>query len=386
MLYIVFSIALFFVYILLMLLYRIGWSGQQSFIPSDIFSPAKKISVVIPARNESGNIAACLQSIIANDYPADLIEIIVADDFSTDDTDNIAGALLKKHNAGFVIKLSDHISPEERLNSYKKKALELAIGKASGQLIVTTDADCIVPQKWLYNIMAIAEMRQASFIAAPVNFVPVPGAEKHSVLYLFQSLDFMTMQGITAAANRLKLGNMCNGANLAFKKEAFTAVGGYKDIDHIASGDDMLLMYKIQRYQQGGVVYLKSKDAVVATPIQPSWRSFLNQRIRWSSKADKYDDKKLTWILAIVYFFNLNFLPLLISGIFDMEFLILAGYLLIGKVAAELFFLYPVSRFYGKQKELINFPLLQPLHILYVISAGFLGKFGSYHWKGRVVK
>jgi len=385
MFYIAFSIVLFCLYTLLMLLYRVGWSLQKTYAPPTNFHPRTKISIVIPVRDESANIGACLQSIISNDYPSSLLEIIVADDFSTDNTAGIAEAILQKHN-GMVLKLSDYISPQERINAYKKKALELAIGKASGTLIVTTDGDCVVPEKWLYHLAAMYESEKASFIAAPVNFVPVAGISKYSIRYLFQSLDFMTMQGITAAAARLKLGNMCNGANLAFSKAAFVAVGGYKGIDHIASGDDMLLMYKIQQHEPGSIVYLKSRDAIVATPVQPSWRSFLNQRIRWSSKADKYDDKKLTWILAIVYFFNLNFLPMFICGLFIPDLLILAWCLILGKILAELFFLYPVSRFYGKQKELINFPLLQPLHILYVICAGFLGKFGSYQWKGRTVK
>jgi hypothetical protein len=60
--------------------------------------------------------------------------------------------------------------------------------------------------------------------------------------------------------------------------------------------------------------------------------------------------------------------------------------ILLAKVVIELVFLLPVAVFYRKTRELLFFPLLQPLHILYIIMAGFLGKFGTYHWKGRQVK
>lgn len=384
MTYIIISFILFVLYALLMVVYRIGWNGQEEINLPENFIPTVKITVVIPARNEADNIEACIQSILNNQYSPSLLEIIIADDFSTDDTAIIAGNLLEQHKAGFVLSLSQHISSAERLNSYKKKALELAIAAASGELIVTTDADCIVPEKWLQHLAYAFQQNDAQFIAAPVSFTPA--VDGGLLLYFFQSLDFMTMQGITAASARLKLGNMCNGANLAFSKKAFNEVGGYKGIDHIASGDDMMLMYKISKKYPTQLVYLKQRAAIVNTPVQPTWRSFLNQRIRWSSKADKYDDKKLTWILALVYFFNLNFPVLIIASLFDGRYFFVAWSLIVGKTLVELIFLHPVAKFYGKQQELMYFPLLQPLHILYVISAGFLGKFGTYQWKGRTVK
>jgi len=67
-------------------------------------------------------------------------------------------------------------------------------------------------------------------------------------LQIFQLTDFMSMQGITAAARNLKLGNMSNGANLAFSRAAYERVGGYEGVDHMASGDDYLLMMKLNKF------------------------------------------------------------------------------------------------------------------------------------------
>lgn len=377
------SCFLLLAYALLMILYCIGWHLQKEQNDETEHHPETFVSIIIPARNEAENILPLLHSVVANNYPERLYEILVIDDFSEDNTAIIASGYLEDKN-GRVISLKEHLTKEQRINAYKKKALEIAIQQARGSLIVTTDADCIVPENWLLNIAAAYEKRDAKFIVAPVTFIN--NKKINRLLYYFQSLDFMTMQGITAATASLHLGDMCNGANLAFDKAAYDAVHGYEGIDHIASGDDMLLMEKIHSAYPGGITYLKSRAAVVATQAQTTWKGFLNQRIRWSSKADQYRNKKMFRTLLLVYLFNLNFPALLIAGIFDFYFLKLCVVLLIAKSIIELVFLLPVAVFYRKLKELLLFPLLQPLHICYVIVAGFLGKFGKYEWKGRMVQ
>src|SRR5690606_23751164 len=215
---------------------------------------------------------------------------------------------------GRVLRLQDYISEDERLNAYKKKALEIAIAEASGDWIITTDADCIAGPCWIREMTDAMAQPGAAFVVAPVNFTPA-GKQK-DLVYIFQSLDFMTMQGITASSAALNLGNMCNGANLAFSRKAYAAVDGYKGIDHIASGDDMLLMHKIRKQFPDGIIYQPSARAIVQTPAQPDVRSFLNQRIRWSSKAGKYNDTRLTLILLLVYLFNLSLLVLFTAALF----------------------------------------------------------------------
>jgi len=365
-------------YVVLMLLYARGWRLQQTSVVPAGFVPRVAISVIIPARNEEQHIARCIESICANDYPADLVEIIVIDDHSTDRTFDIVVSFRQPNIR--CLKLADYVS-DRQLNSYKKKALETGIAHANGELIVTTDADCITPVHWLKLVAATLVRQQPVMIVAPVAFTC-----NGSIVELFQSIDFMTMQGITAAAHRLGLGNMSNGANLAFTKAAFHAVDGYKGVDHLASGDDYLLMMKIHKAFPGRIAYLKSEEAIVQTAPQPDWSSFMNQRVRWASKSGKYDDKKLTAILLLVYLFNLSFLALLLAGFYDNLFWVLAGGIGLIKIAVEIYFLLPVAIFFRKSKELLWFPLLQPIHIAYVISAGFLGFLGKYQWKGRTVK
>jgi len=362
-------------YAVLLMAYRFWYSKLSVFKPADNVAPTTKFSIVIPARNEAANIKACVESILAQDYPKEAFEIIVMDDFSEDDTAFIVEALHHQHSNVHLFKLADYFKPHE-LTAFKKKAIEKAVSHAKGDWIITTDADCIVPAKWLslYNAYILKE--QPVFVAAPVMFIKTKG-----ILNQFQILDFLALQGITAASVGAGKHSMSNGANLAFEKAAFIAVGGYQGVDHIASGDDMFLMHKMKETLVKPIGYLFHPDAIVLTDAMPTWKQFIMQRIRWSSKARYYDDRSIFWVLLLVYLFNLSFLLMCLLGNFKSLIIALAF-----KTFFELFFLDPVAQFFHKKEELRYFPLYQPIHIVYNIVAGLFGQIKTYTWKGRKVK
>ena len=373
-------VAIFFsLYAVLIIYFRQAWIAAPNYKPQTTnHKPENRISVIIPARNEEQNINACLNSLASQSYPKDLFEILVVDDFSTDKTAELVSNYAAQNVK--LIQLKDFITDVD-LNSYKKKAIEIAIGQSTGELIVTTDADCTMSPTWLQTIAAFYEENKPAFIVMPVSYDC-----NNSFFEKFQTLDFMTLQGITGAAVSKKMLSMCNGANLAYTRKAFNEAGGFKGIDDIASGDDMLLMHKIYKKEPTSVMYLKSKDIIVHTQPMHTLKDFFNQRIRWASKADKYDDKRIFAVLLLVYLFNLGIIILGIVALFNsaMAWWLLAVFA--GKTIVELFFLYPVARFFSKRKMLWVFPLMQPFHIVYTIIAGWLGKFGSYKWKDRNVK
>ena len=311
----------------------------------------------------------------------------MVDDFSTDQPEAVVRTFTEPQIR--YIKLGDHVVGT--LNAYKKKAIEVGIGQSAGSLIVTTDADCRVQKDWLLTLADFYEKRHPAFIAAPVSLVT-----GGTFLGIFQALDFMSLQGITGAGVHSEFHMMCNGANLAYEKKAFSEVNGFEGIDHIASGDDMLLMQKIQRRMPGRALFFPAKEVIVETAAAPSLAAFFQQRIRWASKSGQYKDKKITIVLLIVYLFNLSLLVLPIIALFDQtkysifhipySILIYWFAMVILKTVIELIFLYPVAGFYNRRTLLWWFPLMQPFHILYTIIAGFLGRFGSYQWKGMKVK
>ncbi len=176
------AFVLCFVYCALILLYR-NWFAKLSLFKPKPSSSYTYFSIIIPARNEEENIAVCLRSIFQNQYPPTHFEVLVIDDFSTDSTADIITGLQKEHSNLHLISLQDLLG-NSRINSYKKKAIELAIGEAKGDWIITTDADCIVPHSWLQNFNDCVQETKPVFIAAPVSFI-----EQHSFVSIFQSLD-----------------------------------------------------------------------------------------------------------------------------------------------------------------------------------------------------
>jgi cellulose synthase/poly-beta-1,6-N-acetylglucosamine synthase-like glycosyltransferase len=335
-----------------------------------------KITVVIPARNEAANISNCLNSILACNYPSHLLQIIVVDDFSEDATAEIVNG----YKEVTLLQLKNIVS--SKINSYKKKAIEYAIAHATGEVIITTDADCIVPKPWLQCMAYEFETKNIKCAAGPVLIKPVS-----NIVGLFQQLDFMCLQAVTAVAVTNKQLTMCSGANFAYSKNAFIQVNGFKGIDDIASGDDMLLMHKIFVENPNGVAYINNAAAIVQTAAVPTWKAFMNQRIRWASKSDKYADKRILPVLLLVYGANLFlFFGLMISAVFFPNYFIYFVYLLLTKTFCELQFILPVSKFYNLPFAALYFIILEPIHILYTIIAGWLAKFGSYTWKDRKVK
>lgn len=365
------SIPLLLLYAGLLIYYTRAWHAVPGFGIPLVIRP-EKITVLIPARNEEQHIGALLRALEAQDYPKAFTEIIVIDDHSTDAT----AAVVQQYPQVTLLRL--HADTGQ---AHKKKAIEQGVAAATGTFIICTDADCIPGPRWLSTYAAFREKTKAVFIAAPVVFT-----RKNGFLSKFQSLDFMVLQGITAAAVHTGAHAMSNGANLGYTREAFYKVNGFEGIDHIASGDDMLLMQKINTAYPGKTAYLKAKEAIVQTAPMPDLRSFLQQRIRWASKARYYSDKKIVAVLALVYLVNLQFVFLAVAACFSPVYgkILLAGLLL--KTVLEWPFVYTVAAFFNQQALLRWFILFQPFHIVYTVCSGFLGQVGRYEWKGRRVK
>ena len=363
---------LFACYGILILYYAQSWKKVPLTIAPATNRSTITFSVIIPARNEERNISTLLRALENQSYPRHLFEVIVIDDHSTDSTAEMV--------QGFQGVRLLHLK-EEGINSYKKKAIATGIDAATGEIIVTTDADCHPLPQWLTTLAAFREEKKAVFITAPVVIEC-----NSSVLQIFQAMDFMVLQGITGATVHSHQLSMCNGANLCYERKAFYDVGGFAGIDSIASGDDMLLMHKMNVHFPGRVHYLKSASAIVSTRPATSWNEFFNQRIRWASKAAKYDDKRLLPVLLLVYLVNVSFLVLAVLGFWNPGYwLWLLGGLIV-KTLVELPLFVSVADFFNKRWAVRYFFFFQPLHITYTIISGLFGQFGSYVWKGRKVR
>ena len=388
-------------YVSIMWTYKNEWERMEEihFLSEH---PATSVSVIIPARNEAANIGHLLHDITQQVYPTALTEVIIIDDFSEDGTYDICQQYAKEHTYIKVYKLQDIIPGNTATEAYKKKAIEAAVQLAKGQLIITTDADCRLQQHWIHSIVSFYEKEKCALIAAPVGYYKEKTRFQH-----FQALDFCGMQAITGASLNMEMFNMANGANLACEKQAFLEVNGYQDIDKKASGDDMLLVYKIAQRFPEKVRFLKNRAAIVLTEPMHNLHDFLQQRFRWTSKSASYQDKRITLILGLVYLFVssiwinalLFFGNLLYSSIFPdhtlialLNFLPVFLYLLmlifqvLCKTIIDYHFLKSSSAFFNRHDLMDTFYSSELLHIWYIPFVGTLGNILHYKWKGRKLR
>lgn len=363
-------------YSLLLLYYKILWDTVDEVQTPSRTKPKTKISIIIAARNEEDNIGRLLDSIQAQKYPDKLFEILVVDDFSTDET----ASIVKNYDGVKYFHLQEWVG-DDFSNSFKKKAISEAVQQAQGELIITTDADCIVGEYWLQAIASFYVQNDYRAIAGPVLFT-----ETGTLLNIFQELDFIAMQGITAAVLSAKKGAMCNGANFIYTKRAFEEVNGYEGIDHLASGDDMMLMHKFVQRFPDQVSYLKNSDAIVLTNAMTTMKGFIQQRIRWASKNKSLADRKIQIVLLLSWLMNASLLVAAFSLLQRPDNFLFVLLLFIIKGFAEYFFSGDVARFFNRKKRLPFLFILQPLHIIYMTFVGLLGMFNTYTWKQRKVK
>ncbi len=380
-------------YATLLILYRWGWRSMPEAELPQGFESKTSITVLIPARNEAGNIGACIQSILNGNYPQNLLKIIVLDDFSTDKTVEIVhqfpeSSISKKSGSGSsisCIQLADHFPPEARYTPNKKKAIELGVAQATGEIIATTDADCMAPKDWLLFIAAAFENPKTKIVCAPVLF-----HREKNLLQKFQSLDFLGLMGITGAGYQMGWYSMANGANLAYRKQIFGDVEGYSGNEHLASGDDMFLVQKVAARWPDSVAFLKSPEATVLTEAAPNWRAFWQQRLRWGTKNAALPSWALRLSLLTVFLFCwsiwINLVLALIYAVVDVP----ANYgwtflfQITIKALFDYFFLSEMGRFFDRKDGLRWFWPSFLLHTGYIPLLGTASIFlKNYEWKGR---
>ncbi|HLF62694.1 MAG TPA: glycosyltransferase [Saprospiraceae bacterium] len=357
-------------YLLLLWYYQTHWKPVDSPPATQAVAPLPFCSVVIAARNEETAIAQCLQSVTTQSYPRNLYEVLVVNDGSEDNT-------VEKIQQFPSVQVL-HTTESTR---GKKHALVIGISAARGEIIVTTDADCVVLPGWLHALVSTFD-NDTQMITGPV-FID----EAQNAFERFQALEIAGFAMITAAGIQSGLHHLANGANMAFRKTAFGAVGGFSGNAGFASGDDVFLVQNIAHVYSRSIKFVWNTDALVQTTPCHSLRTLIQQRLRWATKNKALRENSVYWIWTFIWItFAVNFLTLILA--FSSLQAITLSVLLIMMIAiAEYAFLRRVVRYYKKQNQLKGFVLSFMMHGLYVLYIGMAAVWRQqYTWKGRKLR
>ncbi len=352
----------------------VGWLRTKNQTNS---SPSRfpQVSVIVPVRNEGKFIGNLLNDLNLQNYPKDKFDIIVIDDYSTDNTVEI----IKQLNFSNVKVVPLHIEGETV--AYKKKAITTGVENSNAELIVTTDGDCRMGPNWLSAIVSFYSKTNFKLISSPVAF-----HEERNWYEKVQTVEFQYLIGVGASCIRNGMPSTCNGANLAYTKELFTEIHGFEGIDDIAFGDDELLLHKIYKRYPEGIGFNKNYDATVYTYAKENLKDFIEQRKRWAKKSANYFDNRLMVMVTTVFLVNAI---LLLSVPFAFFYSEIKQFLLIAIPLKALFdgiFMYLLLHYFKKDRFIFYAPIVLFLYVFYFVYLAIIGNIGStYQWKGRKV-
>ncbi len=328
-------------------------------------------SVIIPVRNEEENIRNVLSDLQKQTFDKNQFEVIVVDDFSTDATGSIVTEIKEGTDLNLRI-----LSLDNPMIHGKKNALTKGVKAAKHKIILTTDADCRMNEKWIESY-EYAFSPGTQIVAGPVSLV---GQGLFADMQMTEFAGLIAFGGVTLTSNNP---SMCSGANLGFRKDAFEEVGGYQGNIELPSGDDEFLLYDvIKKYPKSGR-FLKSAYGTVKTKTQPTFEQFRNQRSRWISKW-KYNKNWKLRLTAILFFVDyLLFLTAITGTIFGYFPPIFLGVIFVSRLLANYILLKQVSNFLDHRNVFKPLLLLQILYPFHVLIMGLQSIFGGYTWKGR---
>ncbi len=361
------SIALAIGYVFLIMRYLEGWTNTDVPTTSDS-KPVTSVSIIVAVYNEEQNIEACVTSILRNVYPETLLELIVVDNGSTDNTYSILTSI--KDSRLLVL---------QQKEGHKKEALEKGIQYAKNEFLLFTDGDCEVRERWVERMIFAYEKNGKECVLGPVDI-----DKYNSVLTRFQAFDMLAMMGITCGGLKENIMYLSNGANFGYTRALYDQIKGIPK-KNLASGDDVFVLHEIVKKGKEKIAFVKSKEAIVSTHTQTSWKSLIQQRIRWASKATSYVQKRDVFINGYVFLFSFSILVnLVLSPLTGGLSFFTACFQFFIKGAIDYAFIDHVNKFF-KKKHLMQFFISSFfIHWLYILFAGITSLLGlSYDWRGK---
>jgi cellulose synthase/poly-beta-1,6-N-acetylglucosamine synthase-like glycosyltransferase len=335
--------------------------------------------VVVAARNEENNIGNLLSELVQQTYPSDSFEVIIVNDGSEDRTGAIIDQFaLQYKNVRHVPAAPDLITGL----TAKKNALNQGIQQSTGDIILTTDADCHVKPTWIESMVSYF----TETVGVVVGFSQLGNRNyPYSFFEGLQASDFLSLMSAAQGSINLNCPLAASGQNLAYRKDAFEAVDGFQKIKNRISGDDVLLLQLIRKYSDWKIRFASSEQAFNWTQPEKTFQSFFNQRKRWASNGSYQMRLNIGFFIFILVVFLMNVVIILGSPIYFLIYhsVRLPLLCLLTKLLIELAIALKGSVVYQRIDLMKFFPVWAIVQMPYVILTGLMGSLGRFIWKER---
>ncbi len=333
------------------------------------------VAVIIAARNEEEEIGGCLESVCAQDYPGEQLQVIVVDDGSTDSTSEIVREFSLRDDRVRLIRIENPpagIAP-------KKHAVSRGIEESDSEIILLTDADSRAGSSWIETLMAHFTP-EVGMVLGFTHYRPEEGIDPFFLG--LQTMDFLSLDFVSAGAVGAGQAFVSNANNLAFRRTLFSEVGGYGSAGRFISGDDDLLLQKVAGETEWGIRFAVEQGSFVSTRPTRSVGEFFRQRMRWASKSTAYNRPVLLFTISTFLFF-LGLPILLLSSLLGP--LSIAYPLTIRglKALSDYLVMRRGFKVFGQQWRLGHFVITELLHIPYILTIAVGSQLLTHEWRDR---
>jgi glycosyltransferase involved in cell wall biosynthesis len=304
------------------------------------------VSVIICAKNERDNLLEFLPNYLSQDYP--IFEIIVVNDSSVDDTDDVLRAFALQYKTLKIVNVPD----TDRFYGSKKFALTLGIKAAQYDHVLLTDADCKPSSpNWI---------RLMSQYAKKKGVVLGFGAYERKKGLLNKLIRFETFYTALQylSFSQAKLPYMGVGRNLGYQSELFFKNKGFASHHHILSGDDDLFINEIANRKNTQIVI--DADAHTVSNANNTYKGWFRQKRRHFLTGTHYKFKHKV-MLGLLQLSQLIFIGLFIALVIMVKpFYLILGVFAFRYLVQMLIFKLSANKIGGK--DLI---ILSPLYELF---------------------
>jgi len=329
------------------------------------------VSVIVAARNEEAHIGELVEHLRKQDYRH--YEVIIVDDRSTDQT----GHLLKTAAHNFSRLRIISVTEPSTMMPAKKHALECGIRASNGEILLFTDADCLPPERWISSVVRCFG-ESTGLVAGYSPFRENLKARIGGVLFGFIRYEELRAAIWTAGSIWWRLGWLCTGRNLAYRRSVWDEVGGFEQIKHSISGDDDLFLQLVRRTTAWKIRYVSTNDSHMPSAPPSSFGDFVNQRTRHFS-AGKFFTFPMKAFFSAYHGANLLLYAGLVVGLFTENPLLVGAFE--AKLAADFFLMGAGLKIDNSPVQFLASPLMEFLYLCYNLAMGPLGMRGSFRWK-----
>ncbi len=333
------------------------------------------VSIIVSMHNEEENARDCIRKLLGQNYSSKKLEVIIVNDRSSDKTADIVQELSDQYSN------LNQITINETNETYapKKYAIDQAMQKANGEIIILTDADGRPGPQWVNTIVSRFS-QNVGMVLGYAPYITEPPYDK--IRYHLLSLEYLSHAAVACASTGLKFPLTCVGTNMAYRKEVYNQLEGFGQFKHIHTGDDDLFLQRVREETDWKIVYNSTREGQVWNAPPATLKKFFHQRLRYASKGFLYP-KGVTVSLVAFFILNLFIVMSLLSSLYSGIYILPLFFLLLLKFFGEYLFLSRAASVLHHREHISLFPFAFILHIPYVLIFGLLSQFKQFEWGSR---